>query len=279
MNINFEYYKVFCSIAKTKNITRAANELHISQPAISRLLKSMEEQIGHKLFIRDNKGVILTKEGSELYNLISSEINNIINAENIFSRIISSNQIKIAINQTLLNYFINTKKFDKILTSNKNISFLSTSDYNVLNRQLKNGLIDVAIIVEPTNYKFDDSLIYETTNTLHLCIISNSKSINAFDKPLTYLDSNHTYKEIIQSIHKKLNNNSGLVIIDNYENILPLVKNGYANGLVLKELLEDDLINEKIYEIPIDYQLPNINIGVLYNINNQEFIKNQFNIS
>ena len=58
MNINFEYYKVFYVIAKNKNITKAANELNISQPAISRMLKTMEEQLNTKLFIRKTKTLI-----------------------------------------------------------------------------------------------------------------------------------------------------------------------------------------------------------------------------
>ena len=108
MNINLEYYKVFITIAKNKNITKAANELNISQPAISKMLKTMEGQICKKLFIRENKGVVLSKEWIELYNLISNEINNIIKAKNVFSRIISNNEIKIAIHPTVLNYFINS---------------------------------------------------------------------------------------------------------------------------------------------------------------------------
>ena len=38
MNINFEYFKVFYYVAKNKNISKAANELMISQPAISKTL-------------------------------------------------------------------------------------------------------------------------------------------------------------------------------------------------------------------------------------------------
>ena len=48
MNINFEYYKVFYIIAKNRNITKAANELNITQPSISRMLKTMEEQMNTK---------------------------------------------------------------------------------------------------------------------------------------------------------------------------------------------------------------------------------------
>ena len=126
MNINLEYYKVFITIAKNKNITKAANELNISQPAISKMLKTMEGQIGKKLFIRENKGVALSKEGIELYNLISNEIHNIIKAENVFSRIISNNEIKIAIHPTFLNYFIDTKKIDNLFLL---INFLHNFHY------------------------------------------------------------------------------------------------------------------------------------------------------
>ena len=52
MNINFELYRVFYTVANTKNITKAAHELMISQPAISKSIKNLEEQLGGQLFIR-----------------------------------------------------------------------------------------------------------------------------------------------------------------------------------------------------------------------------------
>ena len=277
MNINLEYYKVFITIAKNKNITKAANELNISQPAISKMLKTMEGQIGKKLFIRENKGVVLSKEGIELYNLISNEINNIIKAENVFSRIISNNEIKIAIHPTVLNYFINTKKIDTLLNKYTNISFMDTSNFDLLNSQLKNGIIDSAFIIEPTNYKFDDNLIFKTLKTFHLCMVSNEPSSEIFNKPLILLDTNPKYKKIVQSIQKNFHTEeTRVIIINDYDNILPLVKNGYANGLVIKEFVEKELQDEEVYEIPIEYQLPDINIGILYNINNENLINSLF---
>lgn len=277
MNINLEYYKVFITIAKNKNITKAANELNISQPAISKTLKTMEGQIGKKLFIRENKGVVLSKEGIELYNLISNEINNIIKAENVFSRIISNNEIKIAIHPTVLNYFINTKKIDNLFNKYSNISFMDTSNFDLLNSQLKNGIIDSAFIIEPTNYKFDDNLIFKTLKTFHLCMVSNEPSSEIFNKPLILLDTNPKYKKIVQSIQKNFHTEeTRVIIINDYDNILPLVKNGYANGLVIKEFVEKELQDEEVYEIPIEYQLPDINIGILYNINNKNLINSLF---
>lgn len=277
MNINLEYYKVFITIAKNKNITKAANELNISQPAISKMLKTMEGQIGKKLFIRENKGVVLSKEGIELYNLISNEINNIIKAENVFSRIISNNEIKIAIHPTVLNYFINTKKIDTLLNKYANISFMDTSNFDLLNSQLKNGIIDSAFIIEPTNYKFDDNLIFKTLKTFHLCMVSKEPSSEIFNKPLILLDTNPKYKKIVQSIQKKFKiEESRLIIVNNYDNILPLVKNGYAKGILIKEFVNNELYKKEIYEIPIEYQLPDINLGILYNMNNENLINSLF---
>ena len=57
---------------------------------------------------------------------------------------------------------------------------------------------------------------------------------------------------------------------------MPLIKNGYADGLVIKEFVESELQNKKVYEIPVEYQLLDIDIGVLYNINNEELVNSLF---
>jgi len=85
MNINFELYRVFYTVANTGNITKAAEELMISQPAISKSIKNLEEQLGGQLFIRTKRGVILTDEGKEFYNYIKQAMEYIYNAENKFT--------------------------------------------------------------------------------------------------------------------------------------------------------------------------------------------------
>ena len=135
MNINFEYYKVFYVIAKNKNITKAANELNISQPAISRMLKAMEDQMNTKLFIRKTKGVILTNEGKELYSLIADNIDNIMKSEISFSKIIKNKTIKIAGNKKYINYLIENKKLNNIFNTGSNINLIDTNNFDLLNNQ------------------------------------------------------------------------------------------------------------------------------------------------
>ena len=54
---------LFKTIADEKNITKAAEKLYISQPAITYRIKMMEKEIGAKLLIRTSHGVLLTPEG------------------------------------------------------------------------------------------------------------------------------------------------------------------------------------------------------------------------
>ena len=70
MNINLEYYKIFYYVGKFKNITLAAGELSLSQPAVSQAVKNLEKSLGSTLFIRTSKGVRLTDEGEVLYSFV-----------------------------------------------------------------------------------------------------------------------------------------------------------------------------------------------------------------
>jgi len=67
---NLEYFKVFYYTAKLGSVTGAANELSISQPAVSQSLKQLERSLGIPLFHRAAKGVKLTGEGQLLYSYV-----------------------------------------------------------------------------------------------------------------------------------------------------------------------------------------------------------------
>lgn len=277
MNINFEYYKIFYVIAKNKNITKAANELSISQPAISRMLKTMEDQMNTKLFIRQSKGVLLTQEGKELYRLIGENISGIIKAENDFTKIIKDKTLKIATDKSYLNYLINNKKIDSLLKNNTDISFINTNNFDLLNHQLVNNLIDFAIISEPTNYQFSNELKFRKIIELHLILVSKFKDDNVYSKPIVLQANDSKLRQLTESYIKNINYNSlDTITVDDYDNIYPLIYNGYCNGILIKEFILDNLENKSLYEIPSSLNIPSISMGVLYNTNNELKIKNLF---
>ncbi|USE38841.1 LysR family transcriptional regulator [Endozoicomonas sp. SCSIO W0465] len=98
MDKNLYYFQV---VAKCQNITLACDELHISQPALTRSIKKIEEQLGVELFKRLPRGVELTKSGSVFlsrvnrmdmeYQFALKEINAMKSGQNIRLRIGSDN--------------------------------------------------------------------------------------------------------------------------------------------------------------------------------------------
>ena len=67
---NLEYFKVFYYTPRLGSVTGAANELSISQPAVSQSLKALERSLGAPLFQRASRGVRLTREGQLLYSYV-----------------------------------------------------------------------------------------------------------------------------------------------------------------------------------------------------------------
>ncbi|MDR0813679.1 MAG: LysR family transcriptional regulator [Oscillospiraceae bacterium] len=65
-NITFEQIYVFLTVAEVQSVTKAADQLFTSQPALSRTLARFEESVGARVFERSNKGVVLTREGEYL---------------------------------------------------------------------------------------------------------------------------------------------------------------------------------------------------------------------
>jgi DNA-binding transcriptional LysR family regulator len=69
-NITFQQIETFLTIAKYQNLSKVAEAMYISQPALSKTLQRFEEGIGIKLFSRGNQGVTLTSEGRYLYSVL-----------------------------------------------------------------------------------------------------------------------------------------------------------------------------------------------------------------
>ena len=73
MNLNL--WLLFYEVARKKSVTKASKDLHISQPAITKQIKKLEEICDCKLFIRTKKGVILTKPAQQIYKDVEQALN------------------------------------------------------------------------------------------------------------------------------------------------------------------------------------------------------------
>lgn len=81
MALNLEYLRLFYAVARHKSISRAAEELHLSQPTVTKELKRLEEQAGFRLFLRHSRGVNLTQEGEYLLRRLDTVMQELLKTE------------------------------------------------------------------------------------------------------------------------------------------------------------------------------------------------------
>ncbi len=66
---SLRHLEVFCAVAGSRSFTRAAEDLHVSQPVVSRTVRELERSLGVTLFTRTTRSVALTPQGQELLDL------------------------------------------------------------------------------------------------------------------------------------------------------------------------------------------------------------------
>ena len=218
MNIDLELYRVFYTVAKNKHMTKASEELHISQPAISQSIKKLEEQLGGTLFLRSNKGMELTEEGKMFYEYIKGALELINNAEHEFTSFkdLTKGEIKIGCSTTLTKLVL----IDVISKFNKeypNINIIVNNDLtsNLIN-DLKLGKLDFVI--------FNESNIKETN--LNLTKIRELKQGFIYN-PLFYKDNINNFNELNSYpliLQKEQSNSRKLLVyiaLNNYVTLVP----------------------------------------------------------
>ena len=279
MNINFEYYKIFYEVAKNENITKASETLHISQPAISKTIKLLEEKLGGTLFVRTKKGVTLTEEGKEFYSYIAKAIEYINSAENKFSDLINleTGIIKIGINSTLTKEFLlpYLEKFNKLYPK---IDIQITNGITShLISELKNGLIDIVFLnINDKEYGNDIDII--KCKKIHDVFIASKKYSKLNGKvislstlknyPLIFQADGSNTRSFLDNFLKEKNITlKPNIELASYSLVIEFCKAGFGIGYAVKEFIQKDVSESKIFTINIKENIPERYIG--YAISNK----------
>lgn len=274
MNINYELYRIFYEVATIGNITRASKKLNISQPAISKSIRNLESQLGGDLFVRTQKGVILTEEGKIFYNHIKNAINNIINAENEFTNLMNLNtgSIRIGVSTTITEKYLlpYLKRFHELYP---NITIHMYTDIsNELLDKLKNGLIDLAI-VHVIDKDYDCDIDICKIKKIHSCFVVNDSFSELLEKDIS-LNELVNYPIILQTkgsnsrdFIEKIEIDNNIMFKNNIESssytlISEFAKMGLGVGISTKEYIEKDLDDNLLFEIKLKEKLPDRYIGV-----------------
>ena len=272
MNVNLELYRIFYVVAKHKHMTKASEELHISQPAISQSIKKLEDQLGGTLFLRSNKGMELTEEGNMFFEYIKGALELINNAENEFTSFkdLSKGEIKIGCSTTLTKLIL-LDALKKFHFDYPNINFDITNDLtsNLIN-DLKLGKLDFVIFNE-SNIK-ETNLDLKKVRELKQGFIYNplffKDEINNFEDlnnyPLILQKEESNSRKLLDYI--ALRNNVKLIPrmeVVSQELITEFVNIGLGIGFVITDLSKRNFKNMK--ELKLNKKIPNINVYLATN--------------
>lgn len=141
--INLEWYRTFKAVYKHRNYSKAAEELFMSQPAISNQMSMLEAYVGHKLFLRKSKGVEATENAKFLNNLIIESLDTLEEVEAMYSRSVRKEEKLhvLGISQHLYNSMLSDK-----LTQFKYIDIRFEDRNEVLFELVNQQEIDAAIV-------------------------------------------------------------------------------------------------------------------------------------
>ena len=274
MEVDIELYKIFYTVAKLGNITKAAEKLYISQPAVTMSIKKLEEQLESTLFVRTKRGVILTTEGNVLYEYISKAMENIELGENRLASLkkLESGNIKIGIGSTLTKYFlINYLDEYHKLYPNVNIN-IDTSVTESVIKKLEEGALDMAIVI--SDEKSLNNLNIEYSRDIEYIFIANKeykekigKSIKAEELneyPLILQTEKSSSRKFLDKVMKKndiiLNSTMELT---SYSLVIEFAKIGMGLGFTSKEYVRKEIENEELFEINVIPKIPMQKIVVL----------------
>lgn len=150
MNITFRQLKVFEAVARHLSYTQAAQELHLTQPAVSIQVKQLEEAAGLPLFEQLGKKIYLTQAGQEMYHYCRTIEQQIHELETVVGDLKGVKQGHLAISvASTANYFA-TRLLAAFAKENPGISFsLDVTNRATLLRQLETNEKDMVIMGRP----------------------------------------------------------------------------------------------------------------------------------
>ncbi len=274
MNIDLNLYLLFHTVAKLGSITKAAEELYVSQPAITQNIKTLEHQLGATLFIRTKKGVTLTEEAKVLYNYIDEGITYIKNGEAKFQELMNlqDGTLKIGASTTVTQHVLlpYLEKFTT-LYPNINVSITNhlTSD---LIKLLRNGTVDLLILNLPTTEHGDLEIIPFMEVHDILAVGEKLKSLSLKEQQLKDLQKkDFIFQKSPSNTREFLNNfltKEKIEIIPKYDVVsFNLVKDmttiGLGIGYLTKEFIDSEIQSKKLFPLNINPTIPSRKIGLV----------------
>ena len=150
MNVTFRQLKVFEAVARHLSYTQAAQELHLTQPAVSMQIKQLEEQAGLPLFEQLGKKIFMTQAGQEMYHYCRSIASQLEEAEEVLEQLkgVQRGHLDISVASTANSFA--TRLLAMFAKQHAGITFsLDVTNRAALLRQLEQNEKDLVVMGRP----------------------------------------------------------------------------------------------------------------------------------
>ena len=270
--VNLDLYRVFYTVAKCGSLTHAAEELYISQPAVSRSIKQLETQLGVPLFTRTHRGMQLSAQGGEMiFEEVERALNLLSDAENKISEMQTSatGKIRVGASDTIFQYML----ADKIVDFHARfpavkIDLLSGVTPETI-EQLKTDRCDVAFVNLPITPDAELKL-YGNCMRLNDVFVAGKDFVQ--EKTFSFSElQNLILMEKNTVSRKSLDNffqSHGVDVrpaieVGSWELMKRLVISGMGIGVIPREYVLNELLSGTLIEVKTDVPLPVRSVGML----------------
>ncbi|MBR2241072.1 MAG: LysR family transcriptional regulator [Clostridia bacterium] len=271
---SLELYRIFKIVAEEGNLTRASELLFISQPAVTKHIHNLENELNLKLFERTQHGMVLTKDGEKLYNQIKDSVNVLSSVKDNVDQITN---INLGIHINFSNDFYRPL-LNKLKEKNPEIEFtIGKSNTENMFSMLEKNEVDAYLSKRQPEDIHNKSIKFISLGTLHdnFFVNSNSKYLNkSFSKDdsatiYTLRNISSTSKNIEKAI--KENGFENITIKNNtFNTILEELEGNDIIAYITEEYIQKELNEGKFKRIDLGLDIQNeVEYGIYYNATNK----------
>ena len=271
---SLELYRIFKIVADTGNLTKASEILFISQPAVTKHIHNLENELNLKLFERTKHGMVLTKDGENLYNQIKDSVNVLSSVKDSVDQITNINLgIHINFSNDFYRPLLNTLK-----EKNPGIEFtIGKSNTENMFSMLEKNEVDAYLSKRQPDDIHSKSIQFISLGTLHdnFFVNTNSKYLNeniSKDDTITI----YTLRNISSTstnLKKALETNgfNNVTIKNNtFNTILEELENNDIIAYITEEYIQKELGEGKFKKFDLGIYIQNeVEYGIYYNSNNK----------
>ena len=281
MEQNLSTYRIFFEVAKQGNISKAAESLYISQPAISKTIVRLEDNLNVKLFKRNSRGVSLTEEGEVLFRHVQEAIHHIEEAENALQKMKDYHigHLDIGASTTLCRYIL-LPYLKKFMEEFPNIQINLKNQDSAKNIQVLEAQdIDIALVAIPKHLSPNQKVILEQeVEDIFVAspkYIENLKALHGnnfslFQNATVMLmdDKNVSRHYIDMYIRENQLDFKQVIALNTMDLLIDFAKIDMGISCVIRSFVEKDLENGSLVQVDIAPPIPKRKIGFMYHANN-----------